>query len=252
MSININLNNIATTEQLATILTQELPSQANATFAGAGSSFGGAIEKSGHNCAIMSTIKGMALGTSGQFADSIGAVTKDVENAIAAITENVGAALKDMKSALDAVMVKVNTFAGWVSGQLDDALNTMRPAIESMINGINNAFNYVQDAISGVLSAAGEIMDEMIRLVKNTVIRACESLSGAVENVGSGSGIDKYIPAATIKPNGEFAEQNLAGMKNLLGSKSGQLNSLASFTSPAAHITDSFKPLDGLMRIGHA
>src|SRR5699024_1074796 len=114
-----------------------------------------------------------------------------VEEAVAEITQKVGAVIAEMNSLVQHSIAKAKELASWAATQVNDLL--VQPAIaaaQSLISSLNSAFNSVQEAITAVTNEIAKITNQMLESLQDFSIRECSSLSEAVSEVPSGSGIE--------------------------------------------------------------
>src|SRR5699024_7569362 len=106
--------------------------------------------------------------------------------------------------------------ASWAATQVNDLL--VQPSIaaaQSLISSLNSAFNSVQEAITAVTNEIAKITNQMLESLQDFSIRECSSLSEAVSEVPSGSGIES-ISRSQGDSDKDFIQSTMQGMESQL------------------------------------
>lgn len=245
--IDIDLSNVGTNEELATILKQEFPLQTEGTMFSVNAEFEDTVWKAGTNCTVLSSLKELVRESSGEFYSLIKGAAEEIENAIAEIVVYVGYAIKSAQDAIKVAVEMVDEAIVWVGEQIDSVVDSAVGVFEDVIDGINSVVSGVNSALAAIRDAVSAIIDEMATAVKNFSVRACSGLRDAVEKVGTGGGLDRIHPV-TYASDGEFAEATFSGFRDLLPSLSDSLNGALSQVKARAGLeTQSiFGPLRGI------
>ena len=245
--IDIDLSNVGTNEELATILKQEFPLQTEGTMFSVNAEFEDTVWKAGTNCTVLSSLTELVRESSGEFFSLIKGAAEGIENAIAEIVVYVGRAIKSAQEVIKIAVEMVDEAIAWVSEQIDSVVDSAVVVFENVIDGINSVVTGVTGALAAIRDTVSTIIAEMATSVKNFSVRACSGLRDAVEEVGTGGGLDRIHPV-TYESDGEFAEATFSGFRNLLPSLSSSLNGvLGQIKASAGLETQSvFEPLRGI------
>lgn len=250
MSISIDLDSAATVADLSTAL-QDFGTQADGDLGELETSYSGMVNDSGSNCDILGAVGGMVRKATAPFVSAMKASIAAVEGAVKTAINAVGAIIKGAKDAVGAAIAKINELITFLGSALEDVLADAKAAAQAVIDSVNAAIGAALGVVQTVVDTMTEIAGEMLAEVRTLAIRSCEGVTEAINNVGTGAGIDSTYNAVSKQTDGDFAEQNTTPMKNLLDSKATILNSnndsISNVDQSVADINGSFSGIDDLI-----
>lgn len=248
--IDIDFSLVTSNVQLADTLDEQFESQTRTFYSSLESNYSNMVFDAGMNCSLLSSVKSIAKQASGQFFADVSNSSNDVESAVSDITKKVGDVIKNIRSSIDVAIIKVQEFSDWIREQTNNVVSQSIAAIEQVINVINSVINQAVSAVSSVVSAINDLALEMAASVKNLALRFCNSMSSAIEEVGTGASIDPTVDIVTA-PTEEFSEKMLSSISTKISQYQSSLSSIASGITGGAQqansINFSFDSIDDLI-----